>query len=268
MGTALGLDLGRLEQNLRLTGIDPASITDVILSHAHLDHVGGVTRLDGTLVYPDAQYHMAAHEWSSGPHPDLRVLPVNDGLRQTFVTTAQRSLGAVHDRVNFVQAGREIMPGIQAVEAAGHMPGHTALLITAGKSKLLHVVDVFHHAAFDLAHPTWQTAFDHDPPGAYATRRRLLDQVCVDRTAVLAYHAPFPGLGHVLVNGPRYDWVAAPWQFEVQPHPPALGPADAVRSALWRPGQWTESPLSAGRPASTRPWPHRSAALRYPELRC
>ena len=79
---------------------------------------------------------------------------------------------------------------------------------------MLHAADVFHHQAFDLDHSDWQTVFDHDPQRAYTMRRQLLDHASADCLLLMAYHVPFPGLGHIQARNKHYEWEPAPWQFD------------------------------------------------------
>ncbi|MDP9363146.1 MAG: MBL fold metallo-hydrolase [Chloroflexota bacterium] len=215
-GATLGADLGRLADNLRSSGIPPESIDVVLLTHAHVDHIGGLLTGDGVLVFPSAKHFVPAAEWRfwTAPNPDLDRLPIDGTFKRLFLDTARRNLAALTDRVTLFQLGGEVVPGVRAIDAFGHTPGHSALEIVARGGRLLHVADVFHHEAFDLAHPHWRTAFDHDPDRATATRRRLLEQAAEERSLVMAYHAPFPGLGHVRVVDNRFGWEPIPWRLD------------------------------------------------------
>jgi glyoxylase-like metal-dependent hydrolase (beta-lactamase superfamily II) len=71
---------GRLIHRLEATGIDLSSVTDVVLTHMHFDHVGGLL-VDGVKerLRPDLRIHVAAAEvkfWASpdfyGPSPTSR----------------------------------------------------------------------------------------------------------------------------------------------------------------------------------------------------
>ena len=166
---------------------------------------------DGTLTFPNARYHLAAKEWAFWTAPDVDLSPIqlDDTFKERFRAAARRHLGAIAGRVALFGPDAEIIPGFRAVAAPGHTPGHSAVLIASDEARLLHAADVFHSAAFDLAHPEWQTAFDHSPGEAVATRRRLLDRASAERTPLMAYHIPFPGLGRVRARGDCYDWEPA-----------------------------------------------------------
>ncbi|MEM7554374.1 MAG: hypothetical protein AAF378_09785 [Cyanobacteria bacterium P01_A01_bin.84] len=113
----------------------------------------------------------------------------------------------------YFQPGREIIPGIVTIDAAGHTPGQSALKIVSGNEQLIVAADVFFNQAFDLEHPEWQTGFDLNPQQAERTRRKLLDAIVRERTMVIAYHMPFPGLGHVRAQDDRYEWESILWWF-------------------------------------------------------
>lgn len=216
-GTEFGPSLGRLATNLQSVGIQPEDIDTVILTHAHPDHIGGIVAPDGALTFPNAQYSISEAEWTFWTAPDLnvRLARLEEAFKPLFLSAAHRHLSSIADRVTLYRRDQEIVPGIHALAAPGHTPGHSALLIASGDAQLLHTADVFHHAAFDLEHPHWQTAFDYDPAQAYATRRQLLDRAAADRTHLMAYHIPFPGVGHIRARGGHYEWEPTPWQFDL-----------------------------------------------------
>src|SRR4029077_122986 len=64
--------VGRLAARLDAAGIDPASVTDVVLTHPHVDHVGGLLAdgLRGRL-RPDVPIHLAAAEVKFWVSPDF-----------------------------------------------------------------------------------------------------------------------------------------------------------------------------------------------------
>lgn len=215
-GDAIGPTLGRLPEHLRAASISPEDVDAVILTHGHFDHIGGILLAGGSLAFPNARYLVSETEWEYWTAPDLSLeeLDLDGGFKKVFIESARRNLGAIADRATTFETDKEIVAGFRAVAAPGHSPGHTALRISSGDEVLLHVADVFHHEGFDLEHPEWQTAFDHDPKQAFKTRQKMLDQAAAERSFVMAYHAPFPGRGHIRKMGESYGWEPIPWRLQ------------------------------------------------------
>ncbi len=214
-GVELGAGLAKLTRNLRSVGVQPQDIDTVILTHAHPDHIGGIVATDGRLTFPNAKYYISDAEWQfwTAPTIDLSSLKIPDPFKQGIIAAARKHLGAIGNQINRFQPDQEIIPGITSIAAAGHTPGQAAFRITSDQTQLIVTADVFFNEALDLEHPEWQTGFDFNPQQAAATRRRLLQQIVADRTMVIAYHMPFPALGHVRSQGDHYQWEPVQWEF-------------------------------------------------------
>jgi glyoxylase-like metal-dependent hydrolase (beta-lactamase superfamily II) len=197
-----------LQDNLRAAGVDPASIDTVILTHGHADHIGGNVAEDRP-AFPRARFAMWRTEWDFWTsEPSLAELTVDDHIKELLRAWARTNLLPLRDRIDLIDREGEIVPGINAIAAPGHTPGHMALSIVSGSDTVLDLVDT----ALDplqLAHPDWVAAVDFDPAQVVATRRRLFDRAAAEGARVLCYHFPFPGLGRVRKAGDGWQWEPA-----------------------------------------------------------
>ncbi|MCU0497785.1 MAG: MBL fold metallo-hydrolase [Anaerolineae bacterium] len=187
---------GKLIPTLELLGIAPADITDVLISHHHPDHVAGLSDTVAPL-YPNATYHL------SQPEYDFLQTTTGNELADGFIASANALLKPMMDadQVQLFNPEDEVIPGIQAILAAGHTPGHTVFLLNSEGSSLLHLMDTANHAAISLANPDWYMGFDAIPDMAAATRRALLERATNEKLLVSGYHFPFPGIGYISMQG-------------------------------------------------------------------
>lgn len=202
---------GQLMGNLEAAGIDPYEITHVVITHAHPDHIWGIRDGFDEAIIPDAEYLMGEAEHSYWMQDGLvdRV-PAED---QQFVLGAVNSINVDGAEWTLVQDGHEVVPGLTMIDTPGHTPGHMSLRVDSGDHSLIALGDSMSHAYTNFAHPEWYNGFDADGDQTVATRKRLLDVAAEDRIAILGYHFPFPGVGHVQRDGDQYRFVPALWQF-------------------------------------------------------
>lgn len=203
--------VGKLLENMEAAGIDPASVTHVVITHAHPDHIWGIRDDFDEPIFPDAQYFLGQVEHDYWMQDDLvNQVPPND---QQFVLGAVNSITADGLDWNLVQDGDEIVPGVRVIDTPGHTVGHMSVVLEDGDKQLIALGDSMSHAYLSFQRPTWYNGFDHDGDLTVQTRMRLLDMCAADRIAVIGYHFPFPGVGHVLREGDSYSFVPALWQF-------------------------------------------------------
>jgi glyoxylase-like metal-dependent hydrolase (beta-lactamase superfamily II) len=200
---------GRTRANLAAAGVDPTKVDIVIVSHFHGDHINGLRLKDGTAVYPNAEIMVPAPEWAFWMD-DSKMSAAPEAMKGAF-QGVRRVFGPMAKDVKHYEWGREIAPGITAIDASGHTPGHTAFGIQSGGKSMIQVIDITNHPALFATHPDWAAVFDMDAEKAKATRRRMLDMAATERTQLAFYHAPFPATGHVRRDGNGYEFVPVQW---------------------------------------------------------
>jgi len=214
LGPAFG-NFAKLQTNLQRAGIAPESIDLVVVSHGHLDHIGGLVTKAGTPAFPKATFVFVDAEWNywTGKQfeADVARSPMPDSFKQGTVAAAKDSLPPIAPRTRFVKQGGEITTGVNYVAAPGHSPAHAAILFNSKNEQFLYMADVVHNPVTSIQHPEWTPVFDYDPVQAIKTRKSMLDRVASDRLLAMGYHFPFPALGHVVKQGHAYRWVPIQW---------------------------------------------------------
>jgi glyoxylase-like metal-dependent hydrolase (beta-lactamase superfamily II) len=217
-GDVLGPSSGQfpwMVQNLERAGIPTESITMVIITHVHLDHVAGIITKSSNHVFPNAKYVIVDDElayWTGNRfESDINASQAPEEFKKAAIYAAKTYLPPIRQRMQVMRPGAEVAPGIELVPAPGHSPSHTAVRFSSENTDLIHMADVAHRSDSGLQHPEWSIIFDFDPEQAIATRKRILSQVAADRTLVMGYHFPFPGLGYVETAGSAYRWSPIQW---------------------------------------------------------
>jgi glyoxylase-like metal-dependent hydrolase (beta-lactamase superfamily II) len=186
-----GPTLGKLPASLAAAGVDPASVTDVFISHGHGDHVGGLVANEA-LAFPNAAIHIQAAEWDSLKGQD-QMAPL---------------VAVITPKVAAFQPGADLVPGVKAVDIKGHTPGHSGYLITSGDQSLLYIGDTMHHSVISVQQPDWTIAFDGDAPTAQASRKEVIENSAASGQRIFAVHFPFPGVGKFEKRGDGFVWAA------------------------------------------------------------
>ncbi len=211
--TLFGASTGKMLTTLHEASIDPAKVDAVVMSHAHIDHCGGLIADDGSHNFPNAQYFIGEPDfdyWTS----DSKI-PANYPARPHFLNQARKNLLPVRDRIHFYKDGEEILPGITALSAPGHTVSHTIFMINADGKQLCYIGDLAHHPVLLLQNPRTQFAFDTDPAQSAESRVRMLTMLAANRTPLLAYHFAWPGLGHVAKSGDGFRYFPQPLQMQM-----------------------------------------------------
>lgn len=184
---------GALLRSLKVAGVTPAEITNVLITHSHGDHVGGLLDAAGKPAFPNATIRMSAAEWAA-----MQARP-----------QAATLVAAIAPKVAAFAPGTAILPGITPVAITGHTPGHVGYRIQSQGEQMLDIGDTAHSAVVSLAKPGWAIGFDGDKAAGMAARRATLATLAKTGERVWGPHFPYPGLGTIQARGTGYAFVPA-----------------------------------------------------------
>jgi len=193
--------LGQLMVNLNAAGYKPEQIDAILLTHCHADHVGGLI-INGRMAFPKAKVYMHQADF------DLLFSPSGKPFREYFtneiaVMMPYKNAG----KIKTFNSQTELFPGITAIPAPGHTPGHTFYQVVSNNGKLLLWGDIVHAAEIQFANPALTIRFDSDAKAAQMQRVNIFAEAAKQEYLVGGAHISFPGFGHVAVDGSKYKWV-------------------------------------------------------------
>jgi glyoxylase-like metal-dependent hydrolase (beta-lactamase superfamily II) len=203
---------GQLAMRLVAAGIDPSSVTDVVLTHLHMDHIGGLL-VDGlrNQLRPDLRVHLASAEAEFWEAPDftrtVMPAPIPDVLRRT----AAQFLDVYRSQLRPFETEYEVAPGVLVRRTGGHTPGPSIVRIESGGEALTFAGDAVFQPGFEK--PEWHNGFEHDPEESARVRVRLLNELAASGEELVATHLPFPSICQVAVDGDAFRFVPAVWDY-------------------------------------------------------
>jgi glyoxylase-like metal-dependent hydrolase (beta-lactamase superfamily II) len=198
---------GSMLENLKVAGIDPKAIDTILISHFHPDHIDGLKNKDGEKVFPNAEILVPEPEWAFWMN-DANMGPAQGAVKRYFLN-ARRIFKDIAGEVRRFAPGAEVAPGIVAVPAFGHTPGHAAFAIHSGNQSMLAMSDTVRNPYLFARYPDWQPTFDMDGPQAVSARRTA----CWSRRIIspsphaATWSGPRPVTSSCRSNGSRCsDW--------------------------------------------------------------
>nr|WP_179869772.1 MBL fold metallo-hydrolase [Rhizobium chutanense] len=203
---------GQLAHRLAAAGIDLASVTDVVLTHMHMDHIG-MLLVDGVKeqLRPDLRIHVAAAEVKFWTAPDFSHVSMPPGFPDALRRAAKRFAEEYGGHLQTFEEECTVAPGVVVTRTGGHTPGHSVIRLASGSDRLMFAGDAVFAVGFE--HPDWFNGFEHDPEEAARVRVRLLRELSATGELLVATHLPFPSIGHVAIDGDAFRWVPIFWDY-------------------------------------------------------
>jgi glyoxylase-like metal-dependent hydrolase (beta-lactamase superfamily II) len=203
--------VGRTIANLAAAGVQPKDIDIVLMSHLHPDHTNGIRAADNSMAFPNAEIMAPAKDWEFWMSKENAAKADSNPMMKNYFANVQKVYAGIEDKVTKYDWDKEVAPGITAVGAPGHTPGHTTFVVASGSSKVLLQSDVTNIPELFLRNPDWHVAFDIDAQEAQATRHKFYDMAASEKALVVGFHFSFPSMGYVEKDGAKYRLVPIAW---------------------------------------------------------
>lgn len=194
---------GKLVQSLKMIGFRPEDITDILLTHVHADHSGGLTH-NGIVVFPSAVIHLNQGEYDYWM--DDTNLDGLTGYKRDFFLKEQKILTAYRKKIRTFSGPTQLFPEIKAVPMPGHTPGHTAYELDSKGEKVLFWGDMVHIKEIQFIFPDFDDRYDVDINRGKERREKVYRNMAKEKIMIAGAHIEFPGIGRLKTDKERYKW--------------------------------------------------------------
>lgn len=200
---------GHLLEGIKNAGYTPDQVSIVVITHMHGDHIGGLME-GGAPAFKNARYVAGQTEFDFWKDEARVGTPAEGGHKGVL-----KNVVPLADKMTFIGDGADVVPGITAMSAFGHSPGHMVFKVESEGKGLVLTADTANHFVLSLQRPDWEVKFDMDKAKAAASRKKVFDMVATDRLPFVGYHMPFPAVGFIEKFDQGYRFVPETYQFEI-----------------------------------------------------
>lgn len=198
-----GPSLGHLTAGIEKIGYKPEQIDAILLTHIHMDHIGGLTKGD-ELTFPnadvyiskiEADYYLSSSNKEKAPESMKRFF---DGavLKLSPIKKA--------GKLKTFELGTEIFPGIRSIASQGHTAGHSFYTVESKGQKIMFWGDIMLSDVAQFSNPSITSVYDYDKKAATITRKKALEDAAAKGYWVAISHSSFPGIGHIRAENKKF----------------------------------------------------------------
>lgn len=173
-------------------------ITDIILTHMHADHIGGLVA-DGQSLFPNATIHLQNSEWAFWTDENLIEAVPED--KKPIVQLIQSLARPIASQVKLYDGDADLENGIHVTSAPGHTPGHQIVRISSGSKQMMLLGDALVSGVLQFANPDVHYALDSAPETAAETRKTLFAELAAEQIPFAATHLESSEFGTLTATG-------------------------------------------------------------------
>ncbi|MGS4887690.1 MBL fold metallo-hydrolase [Roseibium sp. MB-4] len=173
-------------------------ITDIILTHMHADHIGGLVA-DGQSLFPNATVHLQNSEWAFWTDENLVEAVPED--KRPIVQLIQSLARPIASQIKLHDGDADLENGIHVTSAQGHTPGHQVVRISSGGKQVMLLGDALVSGVLQFANADVHYALDSAPETAAATRNTLFAELAAEQIPFAATHLEAPDFGTLTATG-------------------------------------------------------------------